>query len=393
MGNELPEIILRIEIIEGRERIVVSPVDGPILEKLIRQLNGARYLRWEAWHLPCQRETIKEMQAVLSGRYVLNVELMREQLKARQLSVPLRTALALPVIIDPFNVSALDTFIKTLQLMAYSPATIKIYRTEFVKLLMLLKDRRIDSLETHHIKSYMLWLITKQGYGESQANSAVNAIKYYFEKVLLQPQIVIDLPRPRKPLQLPNVLGKRSIGKIISGTENIKHRCMLMLAYSAGLRVSEIVALKITDIDSDRMCIRVRKAKGKKDRVVTLSEVLLTELRKYYLEYRPKDYLFEGAKGAPYSVRSLQQVFKDAKEKAGIRQAGGIHSLRHSYATHLLEAGTDIRFIQDLLGHNNILTTWRYTHVSVKHINRIRSPLDDLDLNIPGKGKKPAEGE
>jgi len=393
VGNELPEIILRIEIIEGRERIVVSPVDGPILEKLIRQLNGARYLRWEAWHLPCQRETIKEMQAVLSGRYVLNVELMREQLKARQLSVPLRTALALPVIIDPFNVSALDTFIKTLQLMAYSPATIKIYRTEFVKLLMLLKDRRIDSLDTHHIKSYMLWLITKQGYGESHANSAVNAIKYYFEKVLLQPQVVIDLPRPRKPLQLPNVLGKRSIGKIISGTENIKHRCMLMLAYSAGLRVSEIVALKITDIDSDRMCIRVRKAKGKKDRVVTLSEVLLTELRKYYLEYRPKDYLFEGAKGAPYSVRSLQQVFKDAKEKAGIRQAGGIHSLRHSYATHLLEAGTDIRFIQDLLGHNNILTTWRYTHVSVKHINRIRSPLDDLDLTIPEKGKKPAEGE
>jgi len=384
----LKEIVLRIEVIGGKERIVVSPVDGPILEKLIRQVNGARYLRWGTWHLPCQRDTIRELQALCSGNYVLNVDFLREQLKARQISVPLRTALALPAIIDPFNVSALDTFIKTLQLMAYSEATIKIYRTEFTKLLRLLTQRRIESLQTEHIKSYMLGLITKQGYGESQANSAVNAIKFYFEKVLLQPTIVLDLPRPRKPLLLPSVLGKASISRIISMTENIKHRCMLMLAYSAGLRVSEIVSLKITDINSDRMCILVRKAKGKKDRMVMLSEVLLIELRKYYLEYRPKDYLFEGVSGGPYAVRSLQQVFKDAKEKAGIRQAGGIHRLRHSYATHLQEAGAAIRFNQDLLGHSNILTTWRYTHVSIKHINKIRSPLDDLDLRFPGGGEE-----
>jgi len=117
--------------------------------------------------------------------------------------------------------------------------------------------------------------------------------------------------------------------------------------------------------------------------VVVLSDVLLVELRKYFLAYRPKEYLFEGANGGAYAVRSLQQVFKDAKEKAGIRQSGGIHSLRHSYATHLLEGGTDIRFIQDLLGHNSILTTWRYTHVSVQHISKIKSPLDDLNLELP----------
>jgi integrase/recombinase XerD len=138
----------------------------------------------------------------------------------------------------------------------------------------------------------------------------------------LQPRIVIDLPRLKKPLLRPMVLGRKSISRIITGTANLKHRCMLMLAYSAGLRVSEITALKISDIDSDRMSIYIRRAKGKKDRVVALSEILLVELRKYFLQYHPKIYLFEGVGGEQYAVRSLQQVFKDAKEKAGIRQPG-----------------------------------------------------------------------
>lgn len=385
MQNETPEIFLRIDFIDGTERIIVSSVDSPVLERQVRQVKGARYLERGSWHLPCHRSTYQKLVDQLAGKCRVNIDLFREQLNAKRIGVPVRTAIHLPTVLIPFNINALDVFIKTLQIKMYSESTIKIYRTEFLKLLMLLKDRRVDSLETQHIKSYLLWLITKQDYGESQANSAVNAIKFYFEKVLLQPKIVVDLPRPRKPLLLPAVLGKESIGKIISNTGNIKHRCMLMLAYAAGLRVSEIVVLKIADIDSDRMCIRVRRAKGKKDRVVVLSPILLEELRKYFLEYRPREFLFEGANGGSYSVRSLQQVFKDAKEKAGIRQSGGIHSLRHSYATHLLEGGTDIRFIQDLLGHNSILTTLRYTHVSVRHLSQIKSPLDDLNLKLPGK--------
>ena len=264
MDISLQEIFLKIEIVGGKERIVVSPVDGPILEKLVRQVDGARYLKWGSWHIPCNRSSYEQLKKLAGNRYRLNCDLLREQLKAREISVPVRTAISLPTILIPENIDALDVFIKTLKLKAYSESTIKIYRTEFMKLLLLLKDRRVDSLETHHIKSYMLWLITKKGYGESQGNSAINALKFYFEKVLLQPKIVFDLPRPKKPLLLPAVLGKRSISKIISQTTNIKHRCMLMLAYSAGLRVSEIVTLKINDIDSDRMCIKVKRAKGKK---------------------------------------------------------------------------------------------------------------------------------
>jgi site-specific recombinase XerD len=157
-----------------------------------------------------------------------------------------------------------------------------------------------------------------------------------------------------------------------------------MLAYSSGLRVSEIVHLEIADIDSGRMTIFLKRAKGKKDRVVSLSPVLLENLRAYYKMYQPKKYLFEGAPGEMYSIRSVQQVFREAKDRAGIKMKGGIHTLRHSYATHLLESGTDIRFIQELLGHESLKTTVRYTHVSIKNMQQIRSPLDDLNLPPDG---------
>ncbi|MGK2862612.1 MAG: tyrosine-type recombinase/integrase, partial [Chitinophagaceae bacterium] len=159
----------------------------------------------------------------------------------------------------------------------------------------------------------------------------------------------------------------------------LKHQTMLMTGYSAGLRISEIVSLKIKDIDSDRMLIYIRQAKGKKDRQVSLSVKLLEQLRKYYKEYKPGNYLFEGADGGAYSVRSLQQVYQQAKFLSKNNKSGGVHSLRHSYATHLLEGGTDIRIIQELLGHNDLKTTERYTHVSKKQLGKVQSPLDKLD--------------
>jgi site-specific recombinase XerD len=383
VGREIPVIVLKLVIVDHEERIVLPIKADPVLNELVRSIDGAR-LSSGYWYFPCIRRSVDGLKLALDGRIVLDTSLLKLQYEAKAIGLPLKTALLLPEKLSVPNLTSLDRYIKTLQLKAYSASTIKNYRQEFLKLLMLLGERWVDELTTDHIKSYMLWLITKQGYQESQANTAINAIKFYFEKVLLQPRVVYDLPRPKKPLVLPKVLGRKSIGTIINETQNLKHRCLLMLAYSAGLRVSEIVALKISDIDSDRMCIHVRRAKGKKDRIVTLSPVLLGELRKYFREYRPREYLFEGQGGGAYSVRSIQQVFKDAKGKAGINMPGGIHSLRHSYATHLLEAGTDIRYIQELLGHNSIRTTWRYTHVSLKHISQIRSPLDDLDLGSGG---------
>jgi integrase/recombinase XerD len=209
----------------------------------------------------------------------------------------------------------------------------------------------------------------------------MNALKFYYEQVLNMEKFFWDIPRPKKPLQLPKLLNETELRKLFNALENKKHKAMLFTAYSAGLRVSEIVNLKIADIDSGRMQIFIHRAKGKKDRYVNLSPILLDILRKYLLEYkpRPKEFLFESEQtNTAYPTRTAQQIFANAKEKAGIKKEVGIHSLRHSFATHLLDKGTDIKYIKDLLGHFNIKTTERYLHVSKEKLINIISPFDDL---------------
>jgi integrase/recombinase XerD len=365
--------------VEEHNRGLVRAVD-----ECVRGLPGARHNA--GWHFPLDREVLKGLVERVKGLFELDFSVLKVQLGLQKLGMPLQAVVHVPHQVSMVNLLALDKYVKTLVMKAYSESTMHHYRQEFQKLLMLLGEMDVSTLTTEQVKSYLLWLITKKGYGESHANTAVNAIKFYFEKVLLQPRVVYDLPRPKKPLVLPKVMGKESITRIIQSMDNLKHQSMLMLAYAAGLRVSEIVALKLVDIDSDRMCINIRRAKGKKDRVVALSPILLDRLRDYFRAYRPKEWLFEGQGGGQYSTRSVQQVFKDAKALAGVKTPGGIHTLRHSFATHLLESGTDIRFIKDLLGHNSLSTTLRYTHVSLKQITLIKSPLDDLNL---GREKKP----
>jgi len=210
-------------------------------------------------------------------------------------------------------------------------------------------------------------------------NSRINAIKFYFEQVLHRKRMFFDIPRPKRPLSLPKVLNKRELKKIFESTDNLKHKVMLRLCYGMGLRVSEVVNVKIEHIDSIRMSVLIAMGKGKKDRYVPLPDSILEELREYYKVYKPKIWLFEGQHGSQYSIRSVQSVFKKAMENAGVHKTIGIHGLRHSYATHLLEGGADIRFIQELLGHNSIKTTQIYTQVSDRSKARVKSPLDSLE--------------
>ena len=219
----------------------------------------------------------------------------------------------------------------------------------------------------------------RTGVSESYQNVIINAIKFYYEQVEDQPRQVYALPRPKPPKQNPKVLSKDEVKALIHHTENAKHRAMLMLAYGLGLRLNEVLALTPADIDAKRMALYVRSGKGKKDRDLPLTESLLLLLREQYRQFRPETYLFEGqTPGEQYSERSLQQVVKQAAERAGIRRPVTLHMLRHSYATHLLEAGTDIRIIQDLLGHSSIKTTEIYTHVAQN--KRPISPLTELGL-------------
>ncbi|MFM8787665.1 MAG: tyrosine-type recombinase/integrase [Bacteroidota bacterium] len=206
----------------------------------------------------------------------------------------------------------------------------------------------------------------------------VNALKLYLKR-FGHPQMDLDqIHRPRRAFRLPHVLSKQEVKRILESLINRKHRAMLSLIYACGLRRSEVLNLRPSDIQSDRGLLFVASAKGAKDRVVPLSSKLLIQLREYYRDYRPKVFLFEGQCGGKYSPKSLQLVFRHALEKAGIHKPATLHWLRHSYATHLLESGTDIRYIQELLGHSSSRTTELYTHVSNRQLQQIRSPFDDL---------------
>ena len=283
--------------------------------------------------------------------------------------------------IHAVNYPALQRYVETLQLKAYSPKTITTYRNEFAQLLYVLKGKNVDELNSDRLRDYFLYCVNTLNLSENTLHSRINAVKFYFEKVLGRDKFFIEIPRPKRPLQLPNVLAISQVERLFSKLENLKHKTMLFLAYSAGLRVSEVVNLRVKDIHSARMVINIKAAKGKKDRMVSLSEGILELLRKYYLSYRPKEWLFEGqCKEESYSMRSLQQIFHRAKNEARIIQDVTFHSLRHSYATHLHERGTDIKLIQELLGHNDIQTTLRYTHVSTRKLETIVSPFDQLNL-------------
>lgn len=373
-----------------RECIGFFYVRDSRVDLAVRKLRNVKWSNTHrCWYIPLAREFFEEVKAALKGLALLQVDELRLYLKTRQALAATRArddrrpsgrAVISFLATSMENLEQVDLMINTLKVKAYSPNTIRVYRDELLALVKLLGSRSLQKLEAAHIKSYILWQLQVRGISESKANSSLNALKFYFEQVLHQPRIFVEIPRPKMPLQLPTVHSQEQVKQIILATRNLKHRAMLMTGYSAGLRISEIVALKIRDIDSHRMVITVRRGKGKKDRQVVLSERLLGELRVYYQVYKPKDYLFEGQKGGSYSVRSLQEVFKAAKVRSGNLKKGGIHSLRHSYATHLLEEGTDIRFIQELLGHNNLLTTHRYTHVARLHLEKIKSPLDKLNL-------------
>lgn len=280
--------------------------------------------------------------------------------------------------ISEANYAELVKYKNYMILKAFSPNTMRTYCNEFAQLLQTLGRHPVTELTPDRLQSYFLYCHQELKHSENQIHSRMNAVKLYFEKVLHREKMFFEIPRPKKPLLLPKTLNKEEIKKLFEATDNPKHRLILKLGYGMGLRVSEIAALKIEHIDGVTRRVLVEQAKGKKDRYVNLPESILTELREYYRQYRPKTFLFEGMAQSQYSIRSIQAVFRSAMKKAGINRKVGIHGLRHSYATHLLEYGTDIRLIKELLGHNNIKTTEIYTHVTDIQKSRVKSPLDEL---------------
>lgn len=283
--------------------------------------------------------------------------------------------------IHPVNAHVLPAMSEHLTLKSYSRSTAKTYLNEMAQYLRTLRSHAADQVTVEMIRRYFVYCHEKLKLSENTLHSRINALKFYYEQVRGGDRFSWDIPRPKKPLQLPKLLNESELSNLFNAVSNKKHKAMLFMAYSAGLRVSELVNLKLCDIDSGRMQIFIKRSKGKKDRYINLSPLLLDILRDYVKHYNPRPikYLFESDQTRDaYPARTVQQLFTNAKRKAGISKKVGIHSLRHSFATHLLDKGTDIKFIKELLGHHNIKTTERYLHVTKRQLGNVESPFDEL---------------
>lgn len=270
-------------------------------------------------------------------------------------------------------------YLEKLQQKQYSENTIRTYCHYFKDFIKAFHNQELDTIGKEEINAYILKLIKEKNISRSQQNQRINAIKFYYEKVLNQSKSYFEIDRPRKERKLPDVLSKEEIGAMLKATPNLKHKCLIALIYSCGLRRSEAINMKLEDIDSKRMLIKIRGAKGNKDRYVQLSGHLLKILRDYYKEYKPANYLFDGQNGQPtYSGESIVQVIKQSSQRAGIKKRVYPHILRHSFATHHLEQGTDLRYIQELLGHESSKTTEIYTHIAQNAISKLKNPMDEM---------------
>ncbi len=265
----------------------------------------------------------------------------------------------------------------------YSYKTVKgyiYYNKDFLNF----SGKESSAITDNDIKDYLLYLAEERQSATATLNQAINALKFYYG-AMLKRKFLYDIKRPKKDKKLPVVLSKEEISKILRAVDNLKHTAILMIVYSSGLRVGEVVRLKPEDIDSERMLIHIKGAKGRKDRYTLLSGTALLTLQEYRKKYNPLKWLFEGARDGRYiSTRTVEKILEHACQKAGLKKDISVHTLRHSFATHLLESGTDLRYIQELLGHAHCKTTEIYTHVSTKSLGKIRSPLDTLKLEKGG---------
>ena len=369
-------------IIDKNQLIIIKTQAGRL--KLIFDYNNLimniikkiPYNNWDkkgkCWSIPYSDIFMKEIiDVAIAEKYIYTIEEESDTLEKKKR-------------VSPVNNTEYrrcpEEFLLKIKELRHSDNTYRTYKNAFEEFINYYQQYEIESIDEQMIINYLRYLVMERKVSTSYQNQAINAIKYYYEKVLGGQRKFYFIDRPIKEKTLPNVLSSEEVATMLKGIENIKHKAILTTTYSAGLRISEVINLKIKDIDSDRMQIRVEQAKGKKDRYTLLSTKLLDLLRIYFLEYKPKQFLFEGAKGEKYSTSSIYSILHDAAEKAGIKKKISVRTLRHSFATHLLENGVDLRYIQALLGHSNSKTTEIYTHITTKGFDQIKSPLDNLDI-------------
>ena len=315
-------------------------------------------------------------------------ENVRSSKSSQEVSEPVKNQ---PVTSKERSEDVLAAIKNQMRLKRYQPDTKKGYLRHIQRFLDFFK-KPPDKISSEEIHLYFLYLIDHENLSFSNHNQAVSAIRFLYWQVLNIPLPNTAIPRPRKEQKLPTVLGQEAVTRLLNTVDNLKHLSLLMLVYSGGLRVSEVVKLRPEDLDEERGLIRVRQGKGRKDRYTILSDLAVEAVRAYRAAYPLTRWLFPGAKpGRHLTDRSAQKVMDRARQKAGIPQNATVHTLRHSFATHLLESGIDLRYIQKLLGHASSKTTEIYTHVSRKNLQNIPNPLNALRKNLKFRGEEGGE--
>jgi integrase/recombinase XerD len=364
---------------DGNTRIAINFKYDELIIELIRKIPGRKWSpEYKIWHIGYTEEKLIALKEYLSssGFYIDDSSYYSrgEKPGISETDRNKKTCLSKE------NSKYLARFIRWMETMRYSRRSIETYKGLITTFLIYCNDRNPSEVTLKDITRFNHEFIIKKGYSISYQRQMVSAIKLFFQQIQLKELDINQLERPRKEKKLPVVFSKDEVRRTLSSIKNEKHRVMISLIYAAGLRISELLNLRCTDIDGQRLVIHIHSAKGRKDRIVPLAANLIDSLREYFRRYRPKIYLFEGKEGVRYSSSSCRMILKRALDQNKIQKRGSLHTLRHSYATHLLESGTDIRYIQKLLGHESSRTTEIYTHVSRSQLEGIKSPYEDLGL-------------
>jgi len=361
----LPAVLIKTIFYHEKEQLALYFEFNSELKKLVKTIEETSW-SWKknCWYLEYTPKNLETVQELFRGKATVTLDL-----PARAMLPP----------VEPGDYRKVAEFKKWMEHKRYSPSTIKTYCSLLLVFIRFIKPKEIAIAENSDVVKFTSDYILANQFSSAYQNQTINAIKLFFRQILKIELLVAQIERPRKEHHLPNVLSKEEVKAILQAPSNIKHKAMLSLIYACGLRRSELLNLIPTDINSKRGLLIIRNAKGNKDRVAPLPEKMVEMLRDYYRAFRPEKWLFEGQeKRKQYSEASLSKVLKSACNKANINKPVSLHWLRHSYATHLLESGTDLRYIQEILGHRSSKTTEIYTHVSTKSLQNIKSPFDDL---------------
>lgn len=370
----LPKTVEAIILKGNRLRIPFHPTEAGIA-----YIKGLAYYQYSPkhrhWTIPYSNETIADLRQIWRslGLDVRIEDQRKKATKAEKEFIPVHQRECPPEVIDK------------LKELRYSPSTQRIYGSMLKTFFTYHYAYQPEEITSAQIRAYLRYLIQEREVSESYQNQMINAIKFYYERVLGGARQTYFIERPKKSKHLPEVLTQDEIARLLMATTNLKHKTILVLIYSCGLRIGEALSLRIRDIDLSAERIHIKGAKGKKDRYVPISKTFMRYMEKYLSEYVPEEYFIEGAKGGKYTGTSIRKFLGRYVEKAGIEKSVTPHTLRHSFATHLLENGTDLRYIQHLLGHESSKTTEIYTHITHVGLDTIENPLDRLARQT-GKG-------